>query len=294
MNKKWFTGIGFAFLMILGALIYTTTSQARNSSKADKNLENLTRCAEEKNPGYLAHVLDGALAAYDKDVKKAIKDDKVGELKKPREALVHVVGFLFKDSKHFSPMYKHEEHQPKFVKALDKEIQKRYHQEYKAASKDKKMQGALTKEYRDVVRAFEQDGVKGLSKIVSPEKADKKKKKAERKAKKAKKGGFMDKMKKAGHDAAKKAKKAAKKAKKAVESAVSGGDADAAEGDDAPAEEEAPADDEEEEGGEGDSDADAEEEDAGDEEEEADEDDSDADAEEEDAGDEEEEEEEDE
>jgi hypothetical protein len=182
MNKKWFTGIGFGLFLAAGALIYTTIPQARvsSASSSNKNLENLTGCATDKNPGFLANVIIGAVGKYDKDVKAALRSGNTGQMAKHRTALLHVISFLLKESKHFSPTYKEAEHKPAFDKALDKQIQKMYKAEY-AAAKDPKMQGEVTKDYRAIVKALEADGVKGLSKIVTPAKA---KKKADKKAKK--------------------------------------------------------------------------------------------------------------
>ncbi|MCP5322545.1 MAG: hypothetical protein H6492_00845 [Candidatus Paracaedibacteraceae bacterium] len=185
MNKKLFTGIGFGILLCLGALTYTTTPDARPTAKADKNLENLTKCAADKNPAFLAHVLSGAFEAYAADTARLIKEDKVREMSKPRTALLHVISFLLKESRHFSPIYKHVEHQAAFDKELDKEIQKLFKKEVRQA-KDPKMQGEIVRDYREFVKALEKDGVKGLSRIVSPEKE---KKKAARRSKKNKKQG---------------------------------------------------------------------------------------------------------
>lgn len=185
MNKKLFTGISFGILLCLGALTYTTTLDARPAAKADKNLENLTKCATDKNPAFLAHVLSGAFEAYAADTARLVREDKVREMSKPRAALLHVISFLLKESKHFSPIYKHVEHQAAFDKALDKEIQKLFKKEVKQA-KDPKMQGEIVRDYRAFVKALEKDGVKGLSRIVSPEKE---KKKADRRSKKNQKEG---------------------------------------------------------------------------------------------------------
>jgi len=182
MNKKWFTGIGFGLFLAAGALIYTTIPQARvsSASSSNKNLENLTGCATDKNPGFLANVIIGAINKYDKDVKAALRSGNTGQMAKHRTALLHVISFLLKESRHFSPTYKAVEHKPVFDKALNSQIQKMYKAEYGAA-KDPKMQGEVTKDYRAIVKALEADGVKGLSKIVTPAKA---KKKADKKAKK--------------------------------------------------------------------------------------------------------------
>ena len=83
MNTKWFSGIGLAILLSTGALIYTTTTtQARTKAAAttaapDATLENLTTCATEKNPAYVEGVLKGAMNAFDKDAKAAIKAGKM-------------------------------------------------------------------------------------------------------------------------------------------------------------------------------------------------------------------------
>jgi hypothetical protein len=127
MNKTWFTGIGFGIFLCIGALIYTTIPQARPSAAStasNKNLENLQGCATDKNPAFLANVINGALMQYDKIVKAAVKSDNMAEVEKARKALLHVISFLLKESQHFSPIYKDVEHQPKFDKAIDSEIQK--------------------------------------------------------------------------------------------------------------------------------------------------------------------------
>ncbi len=255
MNTKWFSGIGLAILLSTGALIYTSTTQARPKAAAttaapDATLENLTTCATEKNPAYVEGVLKGAMNAFDKDAKSAIKAGKPAAFKKSANNLLKVVKFLFAQSKHFSPIYKDAAHKPTFDKDIDKLIQTLLHAEY-ALAKSQSAQKEVIKDYTALVAELTKDGVGNLTKIAAPS------------AKAA--GSVLDKMKgglsKAGHaisDGAKKAVAGAKKAagkvatkakalvhkvKDKVAPKKAEEEAPADDSGDAPAEEDAPADD---------------------------------------------------
>lgn len=172
MNTKWFSGIGLAILLSTGALIYTTTTQARpkaaaSTAAADATLENLRTCATEKNPAYVEGVLKGAMNAFDKDAKVAIKDGKPANFKKAANSLIKVIKFLFAQSKHFSPIYKEAAHKPTFDKDIDKLIQTLLHAEY-ALAKSQSAQKEVLKDYVALVKELTKDGVEGLTPIAAP------------------------------------------------------------------------------------------------------------------------------
>lgn len=171
MNTKWFSGIGLAVLLGTGTLIYTTKTQARPSAataaKSDATLENLTKCATEKNPAYLESVLKGAMQAFDKDSKAALKAGKPAEFKKASKHLLAVIKFLFAQSKHFSPIYKNAAHKPAFDKDMNKVIQTLFKAEY-ALAKSKSAKKEVVKDYTLIVAELKKDGLENLTPITAP------------------------------------------------------------------------------------------------------------------------------
>jgi hypothetical protein len=173
MNNKWFSGIGLAILLSTGAAIYTTATQARPKAAPaavaapDAVLENLAKCATEKNPAYVEAVIKGAMTAFDKDAKTAIKAGKPAEFKKASKNLLKVIKFLFAQSKHFSPIYKDAAHKATFDKDIDKLIQSLFHSEY-ALAKSQSAKKEVIKDYTAIVTEFKKDGVDELTPITAP------------------------------------------------------------------------------------------------------------------------------
>jgi hypothetical protein len=198
MNKKLISKIAVTLCVAVLGFVYTTTMSARitpskhntshHTSKSGaksvpKELQNLEACATEKNPKYLAHILVGAFAAYDKDVIKPLKTGNHRELTKAKESLAHTIKFLLTESRHLKPIFKHEEHNKAFLDALKTEIDKLVRKEFKEA-KDAKTQGVVMHDWRAVANDLKKAGIHVT--IPNPAKEAKMKAKAAKKAAAAK------------------------------------------------------------------------------------------------------------